>query len=73
MTDYEAKSHDPSRLDAIEETTYATAHALETFIELMIQKGFLTEEELLKKMDEMVDHEDVEELAYDANAPRDRD
>ncbi len=65
------KAYDSSRIEALEETVYATAHALETFLELMIEKGFITEKELLQKMDDLAEHEDVEELGYDADAPRD--
>lgn len=62
---------DQAKFEALEEMTYATSHALETLINLMVDKGFFSEDELLKKMDDLAAHEDIEEVGHDADAPRD--
>ncbi len=64
---------DAEKFKAIEELVYGTNHALETLLQLMIDKGFFTQQELLEKMDALAEHEDVEELGFDADAPRDQD
>ena len=69
----EQQEFDPARFQALEETVYGTAHALETLLQLLIDKGFFTEAELTEKMDALAEHEDIEEVGYDASAPRDKD
>ncbi len=69
----EGQEYDPARFEALQETVYGTAHALETLMQLMIDKGFFTKAELTQKMDDMAEHEDLEEVGYDADAPRDKD
>jgi len=64
---------DPAKFQALEEMVYATSHALETLMNLMVEKGFFTQEELLSKMDDLAEHEDIEELGHDADAPREVD
>ncbi len=64
---------DPARFQAVEEVVYHTSHALEMLMQLMVDKGYFTEEELLKKMEEFVEHEDTEEIGHDADAPREPD
>ena len=64
---------DQARFEALEEVVYHTSHALETMIQLMVDKGYFSEEELMKKMDELVAVEDTEEVGFDADAPRDND
>ena len=39
----------------------------------MVDKGYFSEDELMKKMDELVEVEDTEEIGFDADAPRDQD
>lgn len=73
MEEEHQQEYDPARFAALEETVFATAHALETLMQLMIEKGFFTETELEQKMDELAEHEDIEEVNYDADAPRDQD
>lgn len=73
MEEHERQEFDPARFEALEETVYGTAHALETLLQLMIDKGFITETELREKMDELAEHEDVEEVGHDADAPREKD
>lgn len=68
MTDF-----DDDKLRAMEEMIYATSNALETLMELLIDKGVITETELIEKMDALAGEEDVEELAHDADAPREQD
>jgi len=68
-------SFEPARVQALEEVVYQTNAALETLLQLMIDKGYFTEQELMEKMDELAEHEDEdsEELQRDAEAPRDQD
>ncbi|MBN1275447.1 hypothetical protein JXA12_04115 [Candidatus Woesearchaeota archaeon] len=69
----EGQEFDPARFQALEEVVYHTSHVLEMVMQLLVDKGYFTEEELVKKMEEFVEHEDTEEVGYDADAPRDRD
>lgn len=65
---------DEQKMESMEEVVYQTAHAVETVIQLMIDKGFFTEQELINKMEELSEQEeDDEELSHDADAPRDQD
>ncbi len=72
MDVHDMHEFDAAKFQALEEMTYATSHALETLMNLLVEKGFFTEEELLKKMDDLAEHEDIEEVGYDAHAPRDQ-
>ncbi|MFP4524144.1 MAG: hypothetical protein ACLFO2_02375 [Candidatus Woesearchaeota archaeon] len=69
------ETFEPARIQALEEVVYQTNAALETLLQLMIDKGYFTEQELMEKMDELAEHEDEdsEELQRDAEAPRDQD
>lgn len=67
------QEYDPARIAALEETVYATAHAFETLMQLLIDKGFFSETELQQKMDDLAEHEDLEEVGYEADAPRDQE
>ena len=69
----EQQEYDPARFAALEETVYATAHAFETLMQLLVDKGFFTQTELQQKMDDMAEHEDIEEVGFEANAPRDQE
>ena len=64
---------DMDRVRAIEEMTYQTANAVETLVQVLIDKGMITEKELVDKMDELAGGEDIEELGHDADAPREAD
>lgn len=68
------QEYDPARIEAIEEVTYHTSNAFEALLNLLVEKGLVSEREILQKMDELVGHhEDIEELGHDADAPRDPD
>ena len=68
------QEYDPARFQAVEEATYHTSAALEALLNVLVEKGVLTEQELLEKLDGLAEHDDdVEELGFDANAPRDPD
>lgn len=68
------QEYDPARFQAIEEATYHTSAALEALLNILVEKGVLTEQELIEKMDGLaMQEEDVEELGHDANAPREQD
>ncbi|MBD3209121.1 hypothetical protein GF367_01725 [Candidatus Woesearchaeota archaeon] len=69
----EQKDFDPVRIDTLEEAVYHTSNALEALLNVMVEKGMVTEQELIDKMDVMAEHEDVEELGHDADAPREHD
>jgi uncharacterized protein YceH (UPF0502 family) len=73
MEEHERQEFDPARFEALEETVYGTAHALETLLQLLIDKGFFTGTELHEKMDALAEHEDVEEVGHDADALREQD
>ena len=64
---------DDEKLRAMEEMIYATSNALETLMQLLIDKNVLSEKELIDKMDELAEEEDVEEVGFDADAPREHD
>ncbi len=63
---------DLDKLQALEEVAYSTNHALETVIQLLIDKGYFTQKEYFDKMSEGAD-DDAEEVGFDANAPRDKE
>lgn len=65
------QEYDPARMQAAEEVTFATSNALNTLMQLLIDKGFITEDELLKKMNDMSEFEDTEEVGLDADKGRD--
>ena len=69
------ETFEPARIQALEEVVYQTNSALETLLQLMIDKGYFTEQELMEKMDELAEHEDEdsEELQRDAQSPRDQE
>lgn len=64
---------DPTRFAAVEEVAYGTQTALENLLALLIEKGYISKQELLDKLDGLAVAEDVEEVGFDADAPRDRD
>jgi hypothetical protein len=64
---------DPTRIDAIEEVSYQNSNALETLLQLLIEKGLITEKEFLDKMNALAEEDDGEELEHDADAPRETD
>jgi hypothetical protein len=69
MTD----AFDDKRLEAMEEMIYGTSNALETLMQIMIDKQMLTEKELFDKMDELAHaQESDDEDSQDADAPADK-
>ena len=70
----EPKEFDDARIQALEEVVYHTSSAFEALMNLLVDKGFVTERELLEKMDGVADQDDdIEEVGFDANAPREPD
>jgi hypothetical protein len=64
---------DAERFEALEEVTYHTSNAFEALLNVLVEKGVISERELLDKMDSLVGIDDAEELGFDADAPRDQD
>lgn len=65
---------DSAKFAALEEVTYHNSNAFEALLNLLIEKGVVSEREILDKMDSLVGfNEDSEELGFDADAPRDQD
>lgn len=68
------QEYDPQKIEALEEVTYHTSNAFEALLNLLIEKGVVSEREIMDKMDSLVGHdEDIEEVGFDASAPRDPD
>lgn len=66
------QEYDPAKIEALEEVTFHTSNAFEALLNLLIEKGVVSEREIIDKMDSLIGHdEDDEELGFDANAPRD--
>ncbi len=64
---------DHLRLSAMEELGYATSTVVEALIDLLIEKGYITKDELYKKIDGLEEYEDIEEVSLDADKPREPD
>ena len=64
---------DEERIGALEEVAYHTSNAFEALLNVLVEKGVISERELLDKMDSLVGIDDTEELGFDADAPRDQD
>jgi hypothetical protein len=64
---------DPARFEALEEVTFHTSNSMEALLNLLIEKGLISERELMEKIDTLMMPEDEEELGFDADSPRDRD
>jgi len=67
------EEYDQTRFEALEEATYHTSNTMEALLNVLVDKGIVSEKELLEKMDSMIVQEDAEELGFDADSPRDRD
>ena len=52
---------------ALEEVVYGNQHTISILLELLIDKGIITEQEFKDKLDEMIERsQDVEELQDDS-------
>jgi hypothetical protein len=65
---------DNTQMEAMQEVVYGTNAALETLIQLLVEKGIVSESEFKAKMESIFEEsEEVLEDEHDANAPRDAD